>query len=733
MVVINRNQSRFRHAATIFATNYLRLLLPEFKYHFIFSLLLTMCCQALSAQVPDPPQFTCIQVDAAGALDLSWQPTTDPGSNFSNYGIFTSLTQNGPYTSLSTVSGISSGNYTDITSPSLTTEIYYYLVSNSSAGTSVSSDTLKSIHLNAVPSTLPQGYAFLNWNSPFLPSANVPAGLNYEVWREYPLGVWTQVGTLPYGVTLWNYEISVCSAFMNFQIRLNVPGLCTFTSNIDGDTFQDLVPPAIPVVASVEVDHVSNDAVVSWMASTSGDTQGYILYKCNNNVLSIVDTIWGINNTQFVDILANTTIGPVSYLLAAFDTCYTGNPPSPNTSPTANVCNKSVFLNVVPYAICDDQITLSWSPYEGWEEGIESHIIYHSFVQAPLPPVGSIVFTPIDTISGGEFTYSHNEIELDGYNVYYVEAIASGSGFRAHSNIRSVLTPYPQPPGFVYMASASVLDQKHVEVKVSIDPTTLSHNYALQRRDVNGGNWDDLVTLSAVGQSELIFDDLDVNTDALSETYRVITTNQCQDVIDTTNFGTTILLSGLANTDRSVNVLVWSVYGDWTSGVEKYRVHRIIGNTGVDEVITEIGLAGGYFEDDVSQLPFTEGKFCYYIEAVERPFNVTGNINSAISNKVCLAQVPIIWVPNAFVVDGFNSTFKPVISFADFNNYQMIIYSRWGDVIYETDDINAPWDGKMDGTFVQEGAYPYYISVKDGQGRLYEKVGYVIMLNQREQ
>jgi gliding motility-associated-like protein len=62
----------------------------------------------------------------------------------------------------------------------------------------------------------------------------------------------------------------------------------------------------------------------------------------------------------------------------------------------------------------------------------------------------------------------------------------------------------------------------------------------------------------------------------------------------------------------------------------------------------------------------------------------------------------------------------------------MVILSRWGDIVYETNDIEAPWDGTMNGTTVQEGSYIYYISVKDGQGKLYEHRGFVVMLVNRE-
>jgi gliding motility-associated-like protein len=79
-------------------------------------------------------------------------------------------------------------------------------------------------------------------------------------------------------------------------------------------------------------------------------------------------------------------------------------------------------------------------------------------------------------------------------------------------------------------------------------------------------------------------------------------------------------------------------------------------------------------------------------------------------------------------VHGINNEFKPVISFADFDNYQMIIYNRWGDEIFKSNDITIGWDGRVGGKIVQEGQYMYYISVADGFGSLIERRGAVLML-----
>jgi gliding motility-associated-like protein len=84
-------------------------------------------------------------------------------------------------------------------------------------------------------------------------------------------------------------------------------------------------------------------------------------------------------------------------------------------------------------------------------------------------------------------------------------------------------------------------------------------------------------------------------------------------------------------------------------------------------------------------------------------------------------------------MDGVNTNFQPVISFADFTNYRMIIYSRWGDVIYDTTDFLAPWDGFMNGEPVQQGVYVYFISIEDGKGRPIESRGTVTLLSLRDQ
>ncbi|MFM7683240.1 MAG: gliding motility-associated C-terminal domain-containing protein, partial [Bacteroidota bacterium] len=130
----------------------------------------------------------------------------------------------------------------------------------------------------------------------------------------------------------------------------------------------------------------------------------------------------------------------------------------------------------------------------------------------------------------------------------------------------------------------------------------------------------------------------------------------------------------------------------------------------------------------------SEGKFCYRVKASSVPVNEFPNETfESYSNQVCIDYDPLIWVPNSFVVDGFNRTFFPVISFADTTTYRMIIYSRWGDVIFDTNSYSTPWDGQMRKDYVHENEYVYHIMIENHQGILHERRGTVLLLNDRDQ
>lgn len=77
----------------------------------------------------------------------------------------------------------------------------------------------------------------------------------------------------------------------------------------------------------------------------------------------------------------------------------------------------------------------------------------------------------------------------------------------------------------------------------------------------------------------------------------------------------------------------------------------------------------------------------------------------------------LYYIPNAFTPDGdpFNPFFKPLFPVGfDVYNYNMLIYNRWGEVVFETNNVEVGWDGSYGvlGRDAEPGVYTYFIRIK---------------------
>lgn len=92
----------------------------------------------------------------------------------------------------------------------------------------------------------------------------------------------------------------------------------------------------------------------------------------------------------------------------------------------------------------------------------------------------------------------------------------------------------------------------------------------------------------------------------------------------------------------------------------------------------------------------------------------------------------IYYIPNSFTPDGneFNQTWGPILtSGISVENFELIIYNRWGDVLFESHDSNFKWDGTYNGEVVQDGVYVWtmLIDMKE-TGELKMVTGHVTLL-----
>jgi len=134
---------------------------------------------------------------------------------------------------------------------------------------------------------------------------------------------------------------------------------------------------------------------------------------------------------------------------------------------------------------------------------------------------------------------------------------------------------------------------------------------------------------------------------------------------------------------------IFSIYYDTTSYEIKYGLQNMLNGIQITE-------SGNY--------TFMFNTVCgYYPKTIN------------ISAKSCYCDN--MFIPNAFTPtnDAINEVFKPVYD-CETEFYEFMIFDRWGELIFETNDINKGWDGFYKGRICQIGVYVwklryrYYIS-----------------------
>lgn len=91
----------------------------------------------------------------------------------------------------------------------------------------------------------------------------------------------------------------------------------------------------------------------------------------------------------------------------------------------------------------------------------------------------------------------------------------------------------------------------------------------------------------------------------------------------------------------------------------------------------------------------------------------------------------IMYIPNSFTPDGdeHNQTWKFFIEGIDFMNFKVEIFNRWGELMWESYDARAEWDGTFKNKKVPQGTYTWKMTYKEinSDGRK-QYIGYINLL-----
>ena len=98
------------------------------------------------------------------------------------------------------------------------------------------------------------------------------------------------------------------------------------------------------------------------------------------------------------------------------------------------------------------------------------------------------------------------------------------------------------------------------------------------------------------------------------------------------------------------------------------------------------------------------------------------------SNYYTLRIASKVFVPDAFTPNGDQANDVFLVRGLIGDTFRMTIFSRWGEVVYNTTDKTKGWDGLINGEPAMAGQYMYRIEVQDPEGTQTVKTGALLLL-----
>lgn len=104
----------------------------------------------------------------------------------------------------------------------------------------------------------------------------------------------------------------------------------------------------------------------------------------------------------------------------------------------------------------------------------------------------------------------------------------------------------------------------------------------------------------------------------------------------------------------------------------------------------------------------------------------TAQVVVYLRNAFCIE--PYIFVPNAFSPNGDQHNDLFIVRFTDITELEFRVWNRWGEIVYQTTDINAAgWDGSYKGKDATPDSYAWYVRIKCGDGNDFIRQGNVTL------
>ncbi|MGB0429021.1 MAG: gliding motility-associated C-terminal domain-containing protein [Bacteroidia bacterium] len=508
----------------------------------------------------------------------------------------------------------------------------------------------------------------------------------------------------------WNFSTSVNPDFTvvpspaiefpaagEYQITLSVTdsNFCTSadTSSIEiinVDT-PDFVNPL-----SLTTSIVSGNSI-AWNASSLNDFESYTLIRVYKDDSVGVD----VSGTAFSDPIADFDELAI-YRLMVTDSCGNRSFLSPHLSRLVIGGDNKL----------DNVLKVNWD-YIGWNNW-QKFLIHRRYPS-------SSTWNLIDSVTDPLQTQFLDSTACDSGYVYRVEGITK-YGASSMSNEIALTSQFSKKTSALQLYTVSVQDNKMVRLDYEKNQHPGQRKYVIDRAG-NDRVWQIEYDSSF---ASFYYDSLANFKDEYYH-YRVYMLDYCGNRNPVSNEGTSIALLGNGQ-NGNVN-LRWNQYLGWPTEYS-FELQIKYGNNGFKKLASFNDDGLSYVDYEIhSEL---DTPWCYRIAAIQK----SGRKDSVFSNYYCDYLTDSIYVPNAFSPndDGVNDYFiigGEILKRDDLGtlqSYNLKIFDRWGERLFETNNPKVDWDGKKAGITVPLGQYLYILELVDENGEESIETGPVFVI-----
>lgn len=473
---------------------------------------------------------------------------------------------------------------------------------------------------------------------------------------------------------------------------------CSGQPTISSDTITiDLTQTANQFIDSVSVDPVSGKYIVGWKTNTSLDLAGYKIYivsGANNIIIGDVS-----NSTNlFSDFSSNPSSTTRTYSIAAYDSC---------NNITAIIDKHTPILLSVSFDSCSRSFSIKWNAYIG----------FNSSRYEILASINGGGYYTVKTIGGSFANYNETISDTafhDGDNVCFRVRVFGTTLPQVSSTSNTVcyLIKFINQATINYISQINVISNSQIQIDWLTDDYSLVSKLTLQQ-STDGIIFKNKISLTPLQNNIVLLADT-LQTDVLVYYYRIIIYNTCNQIQDTSLVCNSILLNAIKISSAS-NKLTWNKYNLFDAGVNSYEVFQGTGDPLVGHTFSSINNTHPdsiYYNDNNFPQNILNDGVCYYVVANENSGNQYGVSQARCkSNEVCVPGSLIVYFPNAFNPNSQNvknTVFKPSGVYIDYTNSWLKVYNRWGELVYETNDLLLGWNGNdMNGSPLPPDQYVF--------------------------